>query len=263
MDDKKFEDILDEWMSYEIQKAPELRPREEMYRKIEGKKRVREWFAFPRFLRWSAAGAAAAVIILMIVFYPGQDRSTIGLRKGASIEPKRGEKRGPKKGPAIFEALLLQYQKKGESRVKDIDFQALRDEKVFLSSEDNFRFIFQVRQESYIYIYMKDSRQILTRLFPNDKYSQEQNPVHIGKLFYLPSVPNWLYSKNKIEERKIYVFSSSSPKLTWDKLYEQYFLQKGRRKKRELATRLLDEFAAAEKGLVENTEVHVLTFLKE
>jgi hypothetical protein len=271
MDDKKFENILDEWMSHEIQEVPELHPREEMYKRIKEKQRKTRWTLFPKPLRWTAVGAAAAVIILMIVFYPGQEGPAIGLRKGYVIgrgdphkgpitEAKKGEKKGEKKGPMMFDALHFQYLKMGTSLIEEIDMQAPEEEKFFLSSKDNYRILFQLRQELYIYIYQLDSSNMLIRLFPYDELSPGKNPVQKGELFYLPAAPNWLFSKKRRGEEKIYVIASSSPKLAWDELYEQYSRLKKKKKKLEFVSRLLDEFAAVKKGLIESTEVQIFTF---
>ncbi len=271
MDDKKFENILDEWMSHEIQKVPELRPREEMYKRIKEKQRKPRWIRFSKPLTWTAVGAAAAVIILMVIFYPGQEGPAIGLRKGyvtgrgyphkgPLTEPKKGEKRGEKKGPMMFETLLFQYQEMGTPLIEEIDIQDLKDEKIFLASKDNYRLLFQLRQKFYIYIYQLDSSQMLTRLFPNDKYSPDQNPVQKGQLYHLPAALDWLFSKNSGGEEKIYVIASSSPKLIWDELYEQYFRLKKTRKKLEFVSRLLDEFEDVENNLTPGTEIQVFVF---
>ena len=69
-----------------------------------------------------------------------------------------------------------------------------------------------------------------------------------------------LFSKNSGGEEKIYVIASSSPKLIWDELYEQYFRLKKTRKKLEFVSRLLDEFEDVEKNLIPGTEIQVFVF---
>jgi hypothetical protein len=67
MDDKKFNDMLNDWAAHEQKTAPRLRPKPEMYEQIRAN-RPRIWF--PVFARWAAVGVAAMIIVTVAVLHP-------------------------------------------------------------------------------------------------------------------------------------------------------------------------------------------------
>ena len=68
MDDKKFEQMMEDWVSKEMASAPDMRPTPDMRQAVASRKRP---FAFALFARWATVGVAAAAMILMAVLYPG------------------------------------------------------------------------------------------------------------------------------------------------------------------------------------------------
>ena len=56
MNDEKFDEIMKNWVSHEIESTPQLRPKKEMYQMVKAKKQK---VFFPVFARWATIGAAA------------------------------------------------------------------------------------------------------------------------------------------------------------------------------------------------------------
>lgn len=72
MDDKKFEQMMEDWASKEMASAPDMRPTPDMRQAVASRKRP---FAFALFARWATVGVAAAAMILVAVLHPGWFRS--------------------------------------------------------------------------------------------------------------------------------------------------------------------------------------------
>ena len=68
MDDKKFEQMMEDWVSKEMASAPDMRPTPDMRQAVASRKRP---FAFALFARWATVGVAAAAMILVAVLHPG------------------------------------------------------------------------------------------------------------------------------------------------------------------------------------------------
>lgn len=85
MDDRKFRDSMDKWLSQEMKAVPEISPADDVYQKLSDKqKRIRLGY-FNWTVRLAAAGLAAALIILVIVLQPPKElEPIIGLRKGTT-----------------------------------------------------------------------------------------------------------------------------------------------------------------------------------
>ena len=119
MDKKKFDEIMDQWVTHEMEVAPELEPNPDVYRKLEGKKKT-PWFAlFSWPVRLAAAGIAAALIILVIVMQPPKEMGPfVGLRKGAVAEkPGRGESRDMMQ---VLEEAETEEGAKAEEQAEDV-----------------------------------------------------------------------------------------------------------------------------------------------
>ena len=87
MDKKKFDKIMDEWAAHEMEAAPDLKPRPEVYQKLEEKKKKPRFALFSWPVRLAAAGIAAAFIILLVVIQPPKEvEPFLGLRKGIVAE---------------------------------------------------------------------------------------------------------------------------------------------------------------------------------
>jgi len=275
MNDKRFKKLMDKWASRELEATPELSPTEEMYKKIKAKNKKAIFIAFPRLLRWAAAAATAVVVILLTVFYsglfpPGQEELAVGLRKefatgkgvphkGPRIELDKGQKRGGKKGPIAFSQLLFQYQKQGREFREGADIRSQRDEKIILTSDDNYRLLFQLFKDRFVSIYQFDSDKKLIRLFPNKAYSSAQNPLKGAQLYYLPSPPNWFHLDKNTGEEIIYVIASARLKHDWDDLFAHYARIRNKKKKQEVLRRLLDELASIEEKQIDDVFIHKFT----
>ncbi len=95
MDKKKFDEIMDQWAAHEMEAVPEIKPRPEVYRKLEEKRKKPRFTLFTWPVRLAAAGIAAVLIILVIVMQPPKEMgSLVGLRKGTVAEPAAEEEKG-------------------------------------------------------------------------------------------------------------------------------------------------------------------------
>ena len=84
MDKKLFEEIMDKWLSHEIESIPELSPKEELYRTVESKKkRSRKWFQSP--FGWTAVATAAAAVLLFVIFFPNISKQRVVPQEPASV----------------------------------------------------------------------------------------------------------------------------------------------------------------------------------
>jgi hypothetical protein len=87
MDKKKFDKIMDEWLAQEMEAVPDLKPSPEVYQKLEDKEKRRKVSFFSWPVRLAAAGIAATLITLVIVFQPPKEvEPFLGLREGAVEE---------------------------------------------------------------------------------------------------------------------------------------------------------------------------------
>ncbi len=119
MDKKKFDEIMDEWAVHEMEAAPDLKPSQEVYQKLEEKKKKTRFTLFSWPVRLAAAGIAAALIILVIVLQPPKEvEPLLGLRKGTVTE-EAGE-----------EEIQDRMQVLGESEKEELPEKAEKAEKV-------------------------------------------------------------------------------------------------------------------------------------
>jgi hypothetical protein len=67
---KNIKDLMEDWISDEMESAPDLRPTDRMYRKIKKREKI-PFFSFssPAF-RWASAGMAAILIIVLFALRP-------------------------------------------------------------------------------------------------------------------------------------------------------------------------------------------------
>ena len=73
MNDEKFDEIMKDWTTHEMESTPQLRPKKEMYQMVKAKKQK---VFFPLFVRWATVGAAAVFIIALAILHPDFFRST-------------------------------------------------------------------------------------------------------------------------------------------------------------------------------------------
>lgn len=287
MDEKKFEELMDKWASYEMSTAPEIRPAPKVYQKLEAKQKKPRFVLFSWPVRLAAAGIAAAVIILLIVLRPSEEIGPqVGLRKGfvAQVLPEEEtviatqalkeagapraaakdeaidiEKR-EKKSQMVSEQYMFQYQRHGTESIEGLDIRPPKDKVLTLSSEDNYRLLLELARERYIYIYQLSAEKTLIRLFPNQLYHPLNNPLQLGQKYILPSPPNWFYVEEAQGEVIIYVIASNESKQEWDDLYAQYESTEKKKRKKEILSRLVREFTAAGKLPAKEAELLVFMF---
>jgi len=252
MKDEDFEKTMDNWAADEVESAPQLRPTEEIYRMI---KAQREKSSFPVYARRVLVGVATACLVLSVIILPVilnlSDRDykpSIGLRRGFEAErgvitkypPRRGGK-GPKKMAISFHQLMFHYQKADTPLVYGIDIRFPQEEKITLTTNDNYRLVIQPASECYIYTYQLDSCGELVKLFPNNVYTSVQNPLQQEQTYHVPSEPNWLYLGEKEGEERIYVVASAQPVQKLEELYAQYDKADNRRRRQESLSHFLKE----------------------
>jgi len=183
MKDEEFDKKMDDWASHEVESAPELRPKEKMYRMIEAQVgKVPLHIHFRRVLVMVAAACLVIMVVLPVTIYIMDNRPALGQRKGfvsdAGIVIKPPTRRGgPKKGQISFRKLMIHYQKADSQSAHGFDFRFPQDERLTLTDEDNYRLFIQPADNRYVYAYQLDSDSQMMRLFPNSNYSSAQNPL--------------------------------------------------------------------------------------
>jgi len=239
MKDEDLEKTMDNWASHEVEAAPQLRPKEEMYRMIEARKGKH---VFSVYTLRVLVGAAAVCLVLSVVLLPAifylSDRDgepSIGLREvtvpkqGVIVKNPPGRGRGgPKKGAAFpLRQLMFQYQQADSPSIYGIDLRFPMDEETTLATNDSYRFAVQTIDHHYVYIYQSNSSGKMLKLFPNHVYSPAQNPFKQEQIYHIPSAPNWFCLGTGDGEESIYVIASTKPIPELESLYNQYASAKG------------------------------------
>ena len=278
MRDEDFEKRMDDWASHELEAAPRLRPKPEMYRMIKaGKGKVLPPVTLRRVLVGLAAACLAAVVLIISPLFqptgPGE-RPSIGLREGFTAKrgvtikppPKRGGKgpgrgvKGPKKGPVAFHRLQFHYQEAGSPSVYGFDIRFPTGEEVTLGPEDNYRFVLQPAEDRFVYMFQLDSLGKLVKLLPNESYAPYRNPLEKGQTYHLPPEPNWLYPGRGKGEETIYVVASAEPLPELESLYEAYLEAEGKRAREESLSPLFDRIRSTGKAPGEEAAHWIVTF---
>lgn len=287
MDEKKFEELMDKWASHEMHAAPEIHPAPKVYQRLEDKQKKPRFVLFSWPVRLAAAGIAAAVIILLVILRPTEEIGPrVGLRKGfvaqvlpeeeamiaaqalkeaaapraAAKDEARDIEKREKKSQVVSEQVVFQYQRHGSESIEGLDIGPPEDKVLTLSSEDNYRLLLEFAQERYVYIYQLSAEKNLTRLFPNQLYHPVNNPLQLGQKYILPPPPNWFYVEDGQGDVIVYIIAVSEPKQEWDGLYTQYESTEKKKMKKEIMSRLVNEFKAVGKLPVEEAELLVFTF---
>ena len=244
MDDKDFEKTMDKWVAHEIGSAPELRPNEKVHRALEEQKKKS---LFPVYARRILVGISVLCLLFAIIVLPIivnlKNRPIISLRAGHKTDEKVIVKNmpirreGPKKGHRPMRQLMFQYQRADSESIYGVDLRFPMEEKLILDAEDNYRLLAQPNLDQYIYIFQLNASGKMIRLFPNDIYSYQKNPLKSGQTYYIPSEPSWLYVTGKSGEESIHIIVSEKPISELDMLYGQY--ESARNKKQEIILQLL------------------------
>jgi len=292
MDKKKFDELMDKWASHEMNSAPEINPTAEVYQRLKDRQKKPRFTVFSWPVRWAAAGIAAAVIILFIVLQPAEEIvPLVGLRKGFIGEKGEGTERAQvlneievpreeevprvaqaprtaakemakreKKSQVVSEQYVFQYQRPDTQAVEELDIKVPQDKIITLSTEDNYRFVLELAQEAYVYIYLIGDDQSLIRLFPNSEYQPAQNPLQPGKTYIIPAPPNWFFVQETEGEVKLYVVASDRPQPDWDELYAQYEGMDKKKGKREILSQQTDAFKSIEKTPEKEARMFTIRF---
>lgn len=278
MNDEEFEKIMDSWASHEIESAPQMRPTEDMYKKVQAKQKKESFFKrflFAPSVRWATAGLVTASLIAFVVLYPiifrpsGQDAFSIGHRKGFSekdgpIETPfihRGS--GPKKDRIPFKYIVFQYYTQGTQNVQEvnaIDIRVPQKERIVVTRDENYRLFLQPLRNCYVYIYQLDSQGQLGQLFPNETYTSLQNPLQQRQTYYFPSEPNWFYPGEHPGEERLYILVSTQVRQDWEEQYTQYAQTEDSQDRQKALARFLETIEAVGEDPEENAEGWVFTF---
>ena len=243
MKDEDFEKTMDRWLAHEIESAPKLRPNGKVYETLEEQKKRS---LFPVYARHILVGISVLCLLFAIVVLPIiinlKNQPIISLRArhqtGQNVVVKNmpGRRGGHKKGHAPMRQLMFQYQKADSESIYGIDLRFPMEEKLTLDAEDNYRLFVQPNLELYVYIFQLSVSGKMTKLFPDDIYSYQKNPLKSGQVYYIPSEPNWLYVTGKMGEESIYIIASEKPISELERLYDQY--ESARNKKQEIILQL-------------------------
>jgi hypothetical protein len=262
MRNEDFEKIMDTWADREPESAPEMRPTPDMYRMVQARKKEQpKSLAFPR---WAMAGTVVASLVVLAILYTvfvrpstpsdlpsGQEVAYVGQREGfvsekgiITKEPGVQKGKGPTREIVCFKRLWFQFQKQDSRFVEGIDLQAPPEERIMLSSADNYRLLLEPARDCYVYVFQLTSSGILAKLFPNEKYSSVQNPLRRGQTYHLPSEPNSFYLDEERGRERLYVVASVGPILDLEDLYTKYSQADDELNKQEILSNLLEELEA-------------------
>ncbi|MCJ7680240.1 MAG: DUF4384 domain-containing protein [Candidatus Aminicenantes bacterium] len=252
---KKTEQLLARWMEGEVRNTPDIKPRPDVYQRLEQKTRFRTRLFSSRNLRWLAVGTAGAFLVILTVLGPDIFRPfssdeqiqtagapAFGLRKsdseknvGAAMEaPQKKAFRGkeeksaaapqrssePKKQEALRQ-LWLEIRKDGLSGPMVVDLLSPSPSIPDLTFRDNFRLVLRSTEVRYVSVFLSFSGGQILRLFPNETYSPTEKPPPAGSVVFLPSPQNWFFLQEAGGSAVLYVIQSVSSPARWDELYEK------------------------------------------
>ncbi len=94
-----------------------------------------------------------------------------------------------------------------------------------LHSNDSYKIIFTPEEDSYIYIFQKDSANLIFQLFPMERFKNIQlnntNPVQSGQTYYLPSKSQSFILDKQIGTETIYFLAAQQPDTALEKQFQQ------------------------------------------
>jgi len=268
MRDQDFEKIMEAWAEHETASAPDLHPTADLYRMVRARQKRRP--IFPAFSPRVTLAAAAVSLTLFVVatillFQPSmrsdlpsvQRVALVGQREGFVAESDvvvRGativsynekNRTGP---PAV--QLLLHLQRRDTRFIEAINLLAPPKETITLTSADNYRLLLAPGRDGYVYIFQLTSSNTLVKLFPNRVYGAARNPLQRGRIYYLPSKPNWFYLGPESGEERLYVVASPGPLSDLEDLYARYSQADSETVEQEILFSLLQQLETAPDGWV-------------
>lgn len=105
--------------------------------------------------------------------------------------------------------------------IKTFEINEKQEMPVTISPNDNYRILLQFEKQSWVYIFQQNEQQQLVKLFPNQSFSNQQNPIRPFQQMVFPD-SNWLHSQNIQGKQTIYILASSEPQDNLDRLYNKY-----------------------------------------
>jgi hypothetical protein len=271
MDEKSFERLMDRWLSYEEDAAPEIHPADRVYRFLKAPREKTRTVKLSKKSGFVLIGAAASIVLLILVVQQiSSEKRPVFLRKslvydrgitmrGVGKQTGRGEKKGEKRRSIFIKDLHFHYLKKGSRSVQGVDVQNPGNEKTEISAGDNYRISIQFIQEKYFYFFQLTSDNRLTQLFPDKKFSTDSNPLQTGKTYYVPSQRKWFYL-NKRGEQEIFFLVSQDRQKNLEDLYSKYTDTGKPAAKYNILTTILKEFSSIAEKRDENTEIFKFEF---
>jgi hypothetical protein len=267
MKDEEFERTMEAWAEQEQATAPSMRPTDEMYRLVEGKRERGGLFAVD-LPRWARVGATVVSVLLVALAYtqlyqpsivvgppeswpvavvrvrqafPSQDELVI-------TRPYAGRRGGPKGQVAFFDVLDFQYRSPDEAVVTAVDLRQPLSESLALSAADSYRLAFEPAADCHVYVYQQSSAGDVEQLFPNDAYVDITNPLRQGETYYLPPLPQGFYLEADGGKQRLFVVAATEPLPELIGAYEGYvgaLDEQARQQALEALLETLDGIAAA------------------
>lgn len=131
---------------------------------------------------------------------------------GKEIEPEKPETGTAKPGAAdAVEFDIGAFYEGGDGRL-----YPLRDGMV-LNSKDNYALYLKPAKSSYVYAYQIDSSQKAFKIFPNQDYSKQENPLPDAES-WVPEGGQFLFLDQNPGREEIYVFATRAPSPELDAL---------------------------------------------
>jgi len=195
----------------------------------------------PSWRGWVRVLAAAACLaVAALVVYPFVQRHLLPASPPASQVAERVSEQGKlylrggepylsvrsageeePSPPAGFEYLGFQHRERKATEINEVP---LPSDKIpaLKSLQDDYRLVFQVSSDTYLYVFQLDPTGRLYLLFPNQEVTALSNPVECGRTYYLPGSNSWFYLDRNRGEEKIFILRASTEREDLEMLWQQY-----------------------------------------
>ena len=140
----------------------------------------------------------------------------------------------------------------------------LMTEGEILHSEDHYKIIFTPMEDCYVYLFQKDSANLIFQLFPMERFKQHQlnnmNPVQRRQTYYLPSKDKSFVLDNQTGTETIYFLATRERDTALEKQLEQLQVAQSHNDAVQLQMAQTQLIATIQqkgiKALVNDTETH-------
>jgi|GEM_PF-3142485 len=187
---------------------------------------------------WKVALPVAACLIIGILFLstfftwqipgigaPIQMTTYISLRENPNVEffLRGSEPSYTQNISSIpgFVFLELQSSSRATNETKGISLPN-KDAIRLHTIQDDYRLVFQLKENLYLYIFRIDPKGKLSFLFPNPNLNELTNPLKSGEYIYLPDQNNWLFWEGIPGEETIYFVTSQGPREDIESPYKRF-----------------------------------------